>query len=143
MSVRYVGPYQSMGPVKVNSGETIARGDFVTITAGLVNAIAAATADNLAVALDMYPDSEYEGTKEKVGLALLGEDCEIEVPFTKATALADTDIGAGPFALTAAGEVDLAVTVGGVFTPRRLGRDTDLGATSGYLIGVVTDAASF
>lgn len=142
MSVRFVGPYQTMGPVKVDSGATIARGDFVTVAAGLVTAIGAAANANLAVALDSYPDSEYEGTKEQVALAYLGEDAEIEVPFTKATPLADGDIGGGPFALTAAGEVDLAVTVDGVFIPRRLGRDTEIGDTSGYLVGVVLDAAS-
>jgi len=70
MSVRFVGPYQTMGPVDVDSSATIARGDFVTVSSGTVSEISLGSNTNLAVALDGYPDTEYEGTKTQVDLAL-------------------------------------------------------------------------
>jgi len=145
MSVRFVGPYQTMGPVDVDSSATIARGDFVTISSGTVSAISLGSNTNLAVALDGYPDTEYEGTKTQVDLALLGEDTEIEVPFVTADSagIEQTDIGGGAYRLEADGDVDIDSTSNGVFTIRRLGRDTQLGDLTGYVVGVVSDAASF
>jgi len=145
MSVRFVGPYQTMGPVDVDSSATIARGDFVTVSSGNVVAISLGTNSNLAVALDKYPDTEYEGTKVHVDLALLGEDTEIEVPFvtTDSAGIEQADIGGGPYRLEADGDVDIDSSSNGVFTIRRLGRETQLGDLTGYVVGVVSDAASF
>ena len=145
MSRRLIGPTQLMGPVAVNTAATIVRNAVVRVTSGTVSAVADGADANLALAMDSYPDAEFRGTKSQVDLARLGEDCEIEVPFAGATALAQTHFGGGPYRLlaTAGGTVDIGSTVNGVFTPLRPGRNTRLGNTSGFLIGVFTDAASF
>lgn len=145
MSVIFVGPYQQMGPVEVDTQDTLTRGDFVTVSSGTVSAISAGSNANLAVSLDKYPDTEYEGTRTEVELALLGEDTEIEVPFvtTDSAGIEQADIGGGPYALTADGEVDIDTTANGVFTIRRLGREATYGNLTGYVVGVVSDAASF
>jgi hypothetical protein len=145
MSVRFIGPEQKMGPVAVDDTATIVRNQFVRVVSGEVKAIGAGSNANLAVAMDKYPDTEYEGTKIQVDLALLGEDQEIEVPFvtTDSAGIVQSNVGGGPYALTAAGVVNLEVTSSGVFTVRRLGRETSLGDLTGFVVGVVTDAASF
>lgn len=145
MSVRFIGPYQSMGPVAVDTGDVIARGDFVTVTSGTASDIVLGSNTNLAVALDKYPDDEYEGTKTKIDVALLGEDKEIEVPFVTVAVggIEQTDIGGGNYRLTAAGLVDIDSTSNGVFLIRRLSRDTKFTDLTGFVVGVVLDAASF
>lgn len=143
MSVRIIGADPTMTAVPVNSGATITRNQFVTLSSGEAVAIGASPTANLAISMENFPDAEYEGTRTQIDVALLGEDQEIEVPFTTATTIAKADIGAGPFALTAAGVVDIDVTASGVFTIRRLGRETEFGAASGYVVGVVSDAAAF
>jgi len=145
MSVRFIGPETKMGPVAVDDTAVIARNQFVRVLNGEVTTIVAGADENLAVAMDKYPDDEYEGTKVSVDLALLGEDQEIEVPFvtTDSGGIAQTDIGNGPFELTADGVVDLEETTDGVFIIRRLGRETSLGDLTGFVVGVVTDEASF
>lgn len=143
MSVRFVGAYQKMGPVTVDTSAVIARGDFVQINAaGAAEAVAAGDNTHLAVALDKYPDTEYEGTKSRIEIARLGEDCEIEVPLWTSSTVSAAVVGGGPFAITAAGEVNVDVTTNGVFSVLRTSRDTEFGAATGYLVCVVSDAAS-
>lgn len=143
MSVRIIGPDPKMSLVPVNSGATITRNQFVEIASGEAVALTAAPQANIAVSLENFPDAEYEGTRTSIDIALLGEDQEIEVPFSTAATIAIADIGAGPYALTAAGVVDIDTTTNGVFIIRRLGRETEFGAASGYVVGVITDAAAF
>lgn len=146
MSVRFVGPYQWMGPVPVDDTATIKRGHFVRVDGGEVKAIATGSNANLAVALDKYPDDEYEGTKARVDLGRLGEDCEIEVPFeTVDTAgILGANIGnTTALRLHEDSYVDLDSTTNGVFRILRLGRDTKFGDMTGFVVGVVNDAASF
>jgi hypothetical protein len=150
VSRRLIGSVQLMGPVAVDSTATIVRNAVVRVDSGEVKAIANGSNAGLALAMDKYPDAEYAGTKTRVDLARLGEDHEIEVPFqhdgtTAGDVLAQSDIGGGPFRLLAAGggTVELASTTNGVFQPLRLGRDTQIGDKTGFLIGVFTDAASF
>lgn len=142
MSVRLIGAHNLMGPVAVDTTATIVRNSLVRVAAGLVTGVTTATAAGLAVALDKYPDTDYAGTKTQVQLARLGEDQEVEVPFAGA-ALVAADIGGGPFRVLASGTVDIDVTTGGVFHPLRLGRDTAIGDTAGYLVGVFLDSASW
>jgi hypothetical protein len=135
-----------MGPVAVDTNETIIRGEVVQVVAGLVTAGTANMVANLAVALDKYPDTEYEGTKTRVDLALLGEDQEVEIGFTGATLTAAIVGGGGPYGLNASSgvvTVDLSDTTNDAFIPRRLGRDTAIGDTTGYLVGVFLDSVSF
>lgn len=141
---RVIGPYHLMGPVNVDPTETIERNALVTVDSGQVTAVSNADDANLAIATDKFPDPEYAGTKTQVGLVRLGEDVEVEMPFSGA-ALTQAMIGGGPYNVLAAngGTVNLAATAAGVFKPLRLGRDTAIGATTGFLIGVFTDAASF
>jgi len=149
MAVRIVGAELLMGPVAVDTTATIIRNSVVRVDAGKVKNVVAGSNANLAVAIDKYPDPDYGGTKTKVELGRLGEDIEVEVPFTHAgtegtDVLAQADIGGGPFRLlaTAGGTIELASTTNGVFTPLRLGRDTKIGDKTGFLVGVFTDAAS-
>lgn len=145
MSVRLVGPYQVMGPVAVDSGATIAKDTLIQVAAGVVTALAANDNTGLAVALDSYPDAEYEGTKTHVELAILGGSTEIELPFVDAGGITQAEIG-GTFSLTTAagGTVNTAAAgTGPAFTVRRLSRDSKIGDTAGYVIGVITDAAAF
>jgi hypothetical protein len=99
--------------------------------------------------MDMYPDPEYGGVKTKVDLARLGEDMEVEVPFLhpstdSADVLEQAAFGGGPFDILAlnGGTIDISSTTDGVFTPLRLGRNTQLGDKAGFLIGVFTDDAA-
>jgi hypothetical protein len=138
-----------MGPVAVDTTATIVRNAVVAVSSGKVVAVTDAATANLAVAMDKYPDADYGGTKTQVDLVRLGEDQEIEVPFTHAgntgaDVLAQADFGGGPFEILATngGTIELAATSAGVFVPLRLGRDTAVGDKTGYLIGVFTDAAS-
>lgn len=148
MSVRFVGPYQTMGPVAVDDTATIIRGEVVQLSSGEVVAGTSNMVANLAVALDKYPDSEYEGTKSVVNLALLGEDTEVEVPFetTDTAGITQSQVaGGGPFGLNASSgvvTVDLEDTTNDAFIPRRLGRDTSLGDMTGYVVGVFLDSVS-
>ena len=143
--VRFIGPFQWMGPIEVDDSAEIARGDFVTVTAGEATEIATGTNVNLAVALDKYPDDEYEGTKTRIDVGRLGEDCEIEVAFetadTAGIEVADLR-NTGPYRLHEDGYVDIDSTANGVFQALRLGRDTQYGDMTGFIVGVVTDAAS-
>lgn len=146
MSVRFIGPETIMGTVPVASGATVTRNEFVRVVNGLAVAMVDGGNAQLAVALDKFPDTEFEGTKARVDLAYLGEDQEIEVPFvtTDPGGIVATDIGAADlFRLTAAGVVNLESTTNGVFKIRRLGRDTKLTDLTGFVVGVVSDAASF
>jgi hypothetical protein len=149
MAVRLIGPEQWMGPVAVDTTATIVRGTVVRVDAGEVKPVADGSNVNLAIAMDKYPDPDYGGVKTQVDLVRLGEDCEVEVPFTHDGAgpgdvLAQADFGGGPFRLLAAGggTIELDSTSDGVFIPLRLGRDTQVGDKTGYLVGVFTDAAS-
>lgn len=149
MAVRFIGAEHLMGPVAVNTAATIVRNSIVKVDSGQVTNISDGDNTNLAVAMEKYPDADYGGTKTRVELMRLGEQVEVEVPFTHtgATAgdvLAQSDIGGGPFELLAAGggTVELAETATGVFIPLRVGRDTKIGDKTGFLVGVFTDAAS-
>jgi hypothetical protein len=149
MAVRIIGAELLMGPVAVDTTATILRNSIVRVASGKVTNVVAGSNANLAIAIDKYPDPDYGGTKTRVELGRVGEDIEIEVPFTHAgtgagDVLAQADIGAGPFRLlaTAGGTVELASTTNGVFTPLRLGRNTKIGDKTGFLVGVFTDAAS-
>jgi hypothetical protein len=149
MAVRIIGAELLMGPVAVDSTATIVRNSIVRVASGKVTNVANGSNANLAIAIDKYPDPDYGGTKTKVELGRVGEDIEIEVPFTHAgtgsgDVLAQADIGGGPFRLLAAsgGTIELASTTNGVFTPLRLGRNTKIGDKTGFLVGVFTDAAS-
>lgn len=143
MSVRLVGPYQVMGPVPVAAGATIAKDTLIQVAGGEVTALLADDATGIAVALDSFPDAEYEGTKTHVELAILGSDTEIEIPFTDAGGITKAEIGA-TFSLTAVGTVvTSAAGAGAAFTVRRLSRDTKIGDTAGYVIGVIADAHAF
>lgn len=144
MTVRFVGPHQLMGPIAVDDSATIVRGQFVRVVSGEVTAIADGANANLAVALDKYPDAEYEGTKAQVDVARLGEDCEIEAPFvtTDSAGIIATHVGGTALRINASGIVNLESTTNGVFTILRLGRETSFGDLTGYVQGVVSDAAS-
>lgn len=142
MSVTFIGTYNRMGPVKADTGDTIARGDIVQITSGTASDLTAGAKVNLAVALDSYPDAEYEGTKTHIEVALLGEDIEIEVPFALAGGIGQANIGED-YGFLATGVLDLTDTTDVAFRIRRLGRDTSFTDTSGYVIGVMLDSASF
>jgi hypothetical protein len=137
-----------MGPVAVDDTATIIRGEVVQLSSGEVVAGTSNMVANLAVALDKFPDAEYEGTKAVVNLALLGEDVEVEIPFatTDTAGITQSQVGGGgPFGLNAtsgAVVVDLTDTTNDAFTPRRLGRDTSLGDMTGYVIGVFLDSVS-
>lgn len=143
MGVRMIGAYNPMGPVTVDTTATIVRNALVRVDAGLVKAVTTASAVGLAIAMENFPDADY-AEKSLVNLVRLGEDFEVEVPFVGAALIAG-DIGAGPFRVLPAdgGTVDIDVTIGGVFHPLRLGRDTAIGDTAGYLIGVFLDVASW
>jgi hypothetical protein len=143
MSIRFIGPIVQMGPVLRKSDATLVRGRLVRVASGETVAMTDAATTGFAVALDSNPDSEYEGTKTMVQLARLGENQEVEIRFSGA-ALTQAMIGGGPYNILAAngGTVNVAATAQGVFRPLRVGRDTKLGDTSGYLIGVFTDTAS-
>jgi hypothetical protein len=145
MSVRMIGPETKMGTLPVGSGATVTRNQFARVASGVVVAMADGSNANLVVALDKFPDVEYEGTKARVDFAYLGEDQEIEVPFSAGVGgIVAANIGAADaFRITAAGVVNLESTTNGVFIIRRLGRDTKLTDTTGFVVGVVTDAASF
>jgi len=146
MSVRYIGPETIMGTLPVGSGATVTRNQFARVVDGVVVAMVDGGNANLVVALDKFPDVEYEGTKARVDFAYLGEDQEIEVPFvtTDGGGIVAANIGAAnPFRITAAGVVNLESTTNGVFIIRRLGRETKLTDLTGFVVGVVTDAASF
>lgn len=150
MSIRLVGQPISMGPVTVDTTATIVRGYVVQVASGLVTAVADGDNSGLALAMDKFPDSFYEGTKATVNLVRLGREVEVEIPFThtqttSTDVLGAADIGGGPFRLLATngGTIELASTTNGVFTPLRLGRDTKLGDATGYLIGVFSDASAF
>jgi len=150
MAVRVIGSEYLMGPVIVDSTATIVRNSVVRVVSGKVTNVIAGSNENLAVAIDKYPDADYAGTKTKVEVMRLGEDVEVEIPFTHAGAtgadvLAQTDIGGGPFRLLATngGTIELASTTNGVFTPLRLGRGTKIGDKTGFLVGVFGDAFSF
>lgn len=149
--VRFIGATENHGPVAVNESATIERNALVRVASGLVVAMADGANANLAVALDSFPDAEYEEgstAKPEVQLALLGEHIEVELPFLFGSlgttgALAQSAIGnASAYRITAAGAVNLDSTTNGVFHVRRLGRDTAIGDATGFLIGVVTDAAA-
>jgi hypothetical protein len=147
--VRLIGATQLMGPVAVAPAATIVRNAVVKVVSGEVTEISDGDDVNLAVAMDKFPDVDFAGTKTKVDLVRLGEDAEVEVPFTHpgsdpGDVLAQSDIGGGPFDILAAdgGTIDLSSTADGVFIPLRLGRDTLIGDKTGYLVGVFTDAAS-
>lgn len=143
MSVRFVGPFQTMGPVAVDSSATIAAGDIVQVAAGLVTALASGDVVGLAVALDKSPDTEYEGTKSQVDVALLGGGVLVELPMVDAGGIAAANIG-GTYTLTAAGAVDTADDSGGpAFTVMHLSRDTALGDTTGYVVGTFLDSVTF
>lgn len=142
MSVRLIGAHNLMGPVAVNTSATIVRNSLVRVASGLVTTVTTATTVGLAVALDKYPDTDFGGTKTQVQLARLGEDQEVEVAFSGAAVAAAT-FGGGPYRVLDGGTVDLGSTTGGVFTPLRLGRNTAIGATTGFLVGVFSDAASW
>ena len=146
MSVRFIGPETIMGTVPVAGGATVTRNEFVRVVNGLAVAMTDGADAQLAVALDKFPDDEYEGTKGRVDLAYLGDDQEVEVPFvtTDPGGIVAADIGAADlFRVTAAGVVNLESTTNGVFKIRRLSRDTKLGDLTGFVVGVVSDAASF
>lgn len=152
MAVRFIGATRNHGPVAVDDTATIERNALVQLSSGEVVAMTDGANAALAVALDKFPDAEYEEgstAKPMVQLALLGEDTEIELPFLFGSlgstgAIAQSNIGAAsPYRITAAGAVNLDSTTNGVFTIRRLGRDTAIGDATGFVIGVVTDAAAF
>lgn len=135
-----------MGPVAVDTTATIVRNSIVRVASGVVTNVANGSNAGLAVALDKYPDADFVGhgtsAKSQVELAMLDESVEVEVPFSGA-ALTQAMIGGGPYRLLAAsgGSISVASTTNGVFRPRRPGRDTKLGDTTGYLVGVFVDAA--
>jgi hypothetical protein len=134
-----------MGPVAINSATVIERNQLVRVVSGLVTTVADAATAGLALSAEKMPDAEYAGgPKPAVGLIKLGEDCEVEMPFSGA-ALTQAMIGGGPYNILAAngGTVNLALTAAGVFKPLRLGRNTKIGDTTGFLVGVFTDASTF
>lgn len=144
MKVKAIGPYHSYpGPVAAAGGASFGKNDLVQVNAsGLVVKAPDAPTSGLAVALHKHPDTEYEGTRTLVQIMRLGEGCEVEVPFVNA--LAQADFGGGPFDYDLTGDaIDLDVTAAGCFVPLRVGRNTKVGDTSGFLIGYFTDAASF
>lgn len=140
---RLIGAPINMGPVKVNTGATIVRGNLVRVVSGEVTTIADAAVAGIALAMDKYPDAEYGGTKTEVELARLGEDIEVEMPFSGA-ALAQGNLGTS-FNILAAngGTVNLASSVTPAFKVLRIGRDTALGDTTGYVIGVFLDSVTY
>lgn len=149
MAVRLIGATQLMGPVAVDATAVIERNAVVQIVSGEVVPVTDGADTNLAVAMDKFPDPEYGGVKTQIDVVRLGEDVEVEVAFTHSgtgptDVLAQSDIGGGPFDILAlgGGTIDLDSTADGVFIPLRLGRDTQLGDKTGYLVGVFTDAAS-
>jgi hypothetical protein len=142
VAARIIGQPINMGPHNVTAGQTIARGGLVTSVSGLLTVAANAAVANIALAMDKWPDADYGGTKTGIDIAYLGEDVEIEMPFSGAT-LAATHIG-GSFGILAAdgGTVNLANTTNLAFQVHRLGQNTNLGATTGFLIGVILDSAA-
>ena len=149
MAVRFHTATNVAGPVTVDDSAEIARNDLVRVASGIVVAMADGGNAGLAVALDGFPDAEYEEgstAKPMVQLGLVGEDFEIELPLVTAeesTAIEQSDIGAGPYRINADGAVNLESTTQGVFTIRRLGPDTAFGDLTGTVVGVITDAAAF
>jgi len=148
--VRYHTAKQRHGPVRVDESAVIERNHVVRLVDGFVVEMVDGADENLAVAIDFFPDPEWEEgptAKPAVQLALLGEDFEVELPFETEDSGGVTQavIGGGPYDLLAeaGGVVDLDSTTDGVFIPRRLGYGTQLGDLTGTLIGVVTDAAAF
>lgn len=149
MAVRFHTATNVHGPVAVDSSATIVRNAVVRVVSGVVVAMSDGGNTNLAVALDKFPDAEYEEgstSKPMVQLGLLGEDVEVELPFvtTDTGGIVQTNIGAASaYRLTAAGVVNLESTTNGVFTIRRLGYGSALGDLTGTVVGVVSDAAAF
>lgn len=146
--VRFIGAKQRHGPVAPHESAEIERNDMVRVVDGLVVAMADGANANLAVALEPFPDAEYEEgpiAKPMIDLALLGEDFEVEVPFvtTDSDGILQTHIApANAFRVNADGIVNLESTTNGVFRIRRLGNGTDFGDLTGNVIGVVNDAAA-
>jgi len=144
MSAQLVGGAinQKMGTLNVAAPAAFGRGDLVTLAAGLAVAAADAAVANLAVALDMFPDVEFEGVKNRIDIAYLGEDQEVIMPFQGAAA-AQAQIGVryGILALNG-GTVNLADAVNAAFLVRRFGDGTAIGDLTGTVHGVFTDAVS-
>ena len=143
MSVQFVGATnQKMGTVPVAAPATFNRGDLVTLVNGLAVAAPDNAVANLAVALDMFPDVEYEGVKGRVDIAYLGDDQEVVLPFQGA-AIAVANIGM-PFNILAlnGGTVNLALNNAASFIIRRFGDGVAVGDLTGTVVGVFTDAVS-
>lgn len=148
MKVQYQGIKNHGRPVVVSTTETISRNDLVEIDAnGKMVAATDAATTGLAVAGDDYPDTEYQGTKTDVVAFMLGEGCEVRVPFTNTStleSLAQADIGAGPFPYdSTADKINLSTTTNGVFVPTGIPNGTDVGDRSGTLVGYFIDSSVF
>ncbi len=146
--VRFIGAKQRHGPVAPHESAEIERNDLVRVVNGLVVAVAAGAQANLAVALEPFPDPEYEEgalAKPMIDLALLGEDFDVEIPFvtTDSDGILQTHIAPTVgYDITADGVVNLESTTQGVFRIRRLGDGTQFGDLTGEVIGVFNDAAA-
>jgi hypothetical protein len=147
MSVLHVhgSIFQKMGTVGIVAPTVLRRGDLVRVVNGLATAPADAANTSLAVALDMFPDVEYEGTKARIDIGYLGEEIEVEMPFVDVGGgIAVADIGAS-FNILAAngGTVNLDANAQACFKVLRFGPTTVVGAATGTVIGSFLDAASF
>jgi hypothetical protein len=144
MSVQFVGAMNKMGPVGIAANTIVARGDLIRLVNGLVVPVVDATVANMAVALELNPDGDYEGTKTQVDLAYLGEDQEVEMPFVDVgggIAVADIGVSYNILALNG-GTVNLDAVNAPAFVVRRFGQGVAVGAATGTVIGVFLDAVS-
>lgn len=144
MSVRFIGPHQNMGPVPIDAATAVQRGDVVRVVSGLVVPIVINTVANMAAVMETNPDPEREepGGKTQVDLARLGEDTEVEMPFVAPVGGITAAMIGGTFAITASGNIDVAVTATPSFKVLRLSRDTAFTNLTGFVQGVFLDSAS-
>ena len=145
MAVRFHKAGASAGPVAINAATTVARNDLVRVVNGLVVPVVDDTVVDMAVVLDSLPDADYEEgatLKPTVQLARLGEDCEVEMPFTGAIAQVDVGLTFNILALNG-GTVNLDDVTDPAFTVRRFGEGVAVGDTTGTVVGVFLDSVSF
>ena len=144
-SFNVVGPHAKYTTVAVDSTASFSKGDIVIVSSGQVTGNAGGDTQGITLALQDFPDSEYEGTQSAVEVVMLGNDCELKHEFTGYTAAAawvgsKFVVAAGAGAQT----IDLsAATTAGVFTVTRFDEGTASGDTTGFVVGVFDDAATF
>jgi hypothetical protein len=142
MPARIIGQPLNMGPLNIAANTIVAHGDLVTLAAGLAIPVADATVADIAIAMDGMPDPDFGGVKTQIDVARVGEDVEIEMPFQGA-AIAQASIGVTYNLLALnGGTVNLAAVNAPAFTVLRLGRNTAMGAVTGFVIGVIIDTAA-